>query len=67
MFKIHRRNFIKVVNSSPAIEMASHKLSIKDLWRARRATALTMADKEENINSLEEEIRKLKGGWLRFG
>ena len=60
--KVNRRKYQKYAQDHPAVRRASNRLTIRDLWRARRATGLKIATLEERIFELGEEIKMLKGG-----
>ncbi len=59
--KVNRRKYHKYANDHPAVRKASNRLTIRDLWRARRATGLKIASLDQKVCDLENEIKMLRG------
>ena len=58
--KVNRRKYQKYAQDHPAVRKASNRLTIRDLWRARRATGVKVAQLEEINGGLKEENAMLR-------
>ena len=58
--KVNRRKYQKYAQDHPAVRKASNRLTIRDLWRSRRATGLKVAQLEEFNAELKRENAMLR-------